>query len=111
LEVILWRVEFYEDNRGRIPAYDFISSLSPQEHAAALREIDLLTRYGTSLSTPYVRHIEGSLWELRPGSIRLFYFLYTNNTFIILHGYRKKGDKAPKREIDTAMRRMREFEG
>jgi phage-related protein len=110
LEVTPWRVEFYVDDRGLIPAYEFINSLSPREHAAAMREIDLLVRYGTSLTMPYVRHIEGSLWELRPGSIRLFYFLYTGNTFIILHGYRKKGDKAPTREIDTAMRRMNEFE-
>ena len=58
---------------------------------------------------PLARHIDGDLWELRPGANRLFYFLYTGQRIIVLHAYRKKTDKAPKKEVDTALRRMNDW--
>jgi phage-related protein len=103
------RIEFYADYRGRAPAYEFIGNLPPQEHAAALRALDLLVRYGLRLGMPHARHIEGPLWELRAGPIRLLYFLHLGQAFVILHGYRKQSQKAPRREIETAIRRMNEL--
>ncbi len=102
-------VEFYEDGRGRVPAYEFIESLEARGHAVVLRVLDLLREYGPRLSMPYARHIEGDLWELRAGAGRLFYFLYIGRRFIVLHGYRKKSRKTPKKEIATAKRRMIDF--
>lgn len=58
---------------------------------------------------PHARHIQGKLWELRPGGVRLFYFAYIKDQFVILHGYRKQSMKAPEREIALAMRRMEEL--
>jgi phage-related protein len=58
---------------------------------------------------PHAKQVHGKLWELRPGGIRLFYFAYINNQFVILHGYRKQSQKAPNREIEIAMRRMQEI--
>lgn len=101
-----WRVGFYTDRRGTVPAYEFIESLAPHEHAAALRALDLLVRYGPALSMPHARHVEGKLWELRAGASRLFYFLHLGEEFIVLHGYRKKSQQAPRREVETAVRRM-----
>ncbi|MHB0875410.1 MAG: type II toxin-antitoxin system RelE/ParE family toxin [Anaerolineae bacterium] len=106
-----WRIEFYSDSRERIPAYEFIQSLAPQDHAACLRALDLLAHYGPRLSMPHARHIEGKLWELRAGPGRLFYFLDVGQTFIVVHGYRKKSQRAPKREVQTAIRRMNELLG
>ena len=42
-------------------------------------------------------------------SPRLFYFAYTGRQFIILHAFRKKGQKTPRKEIETAERRMKRF--
>jgi phage-related protein len=58
---------------------------------------------------PHARPIEGKLWELRPGSSRLFYFLFTVNTFVILHEFRKQTMRTPEREIEIAKRRMNEL--
>jgi len=106
-----WRIEFYSDHRGRVPAYEFIEGLAPHEHAAALRALDLLARYGPRLSIPHARHIEGRLRELRAGPGRLFYFLHLGETFVILHGYRKKSQKASRQEAETAIRRMNDLLG
>jgi len=45
----------------------------------------------------------------RPGYNRLFYFLYLDGKFVILHGFRKQTMKTPEKEIGTAMRRMNEL--
>ncbi len=49
------------------------------------------------------------LWELTPGPHRVFYFAHVERTFILLHAYRKKSQKAPAREIRTAEHRMAEL--
>jgi phage-related protein len=104
-----WTIEFYATARGTVPAEEFVTSLPAAEQAVVLRYIDLLLRFGVALREPTVKHIEGVLWELRPGPHRLFYFVYTGRRIIILHGYRKKGMKAPRREIDRARRYMRDW--
>jgi phage-related protein len=43
------------------------------------------------------------------GDNRLFYCTFTGRRFVILHGYRKKGQKAPEQDIATAERRMADF--
>ena len=103
-----WSVEFYIDARGRTPALEFMRSLPSRDRAALLRAIDLLEEFGTALGLPHARPIEG-LWELRGGSGRLFYFAHTGRRLVILHGYRKKSQKAPQREIRMAQRRWADF--
>ena len=104
-----WAIEFYEDARGDVPARDFLRSLPSGEHAAALRVFRLLREFGTALGMPHARPISG-LWELRAGPGRFFYFAHTGRRFIILHGYRKQTQKAPAREIETAKRRLQDFQ-
>ena len=79
------------------------------DQAKIRNSIRLLQEFGSNLSSPHVKQIKGKLWELRPGGIRLFYFAYIDNQFVILHGYRKQSQKAPDREIETALRRMYEL--
>ena len=58
------------------------------------------------LRSPYVEHVEGPIWELRAEfGGRVFYFAHSGRRFVLLHGYRKKSQKAPRREIETALRR------
>ncbi|HOR01111.1 MAG TPA: type II toxin-antitoxin system RelE/ParE family toxin [Anaerolineae bacterium] len=103
-----WAVEYYTDTRGRAPALEFVYSLSDDEQAELLRVVDLLQEFGIYLRMPHARPI-GKLWELRAGAGRLFYIAHTGRRFIILHGYRKQGQKAPRREIETAERRWADF--
>jgi phage-related protein len=73
-----------------------------------LYHIELLKIKGTQLPMPYARHIVDSIWELRPSDRRIFYAFYENDTFILLHYYHKKTQKAPKQEIDKTKRILRE---
>ena len=105
----MWRIVFYKDHRGKCPPLEFIEELPVMEQAKILNTLRLLQEFGTTLGRPHARPIQGKLWELRPGGIRLFYFAYIEHQFVILHGYRKQGLKAPDREIATALRRMEEL--
>ena len=69
----------------------------------------LLQEFGTNLSMPHAKPIQGKLWEIRPEGNRLFYFAYIEQQFVILHGYRKQSKKAPGGEIAIALRRMQEL--
>ena len=99
-----WTVEFYRDRRGRTPAREFLDSLTVDEGAEALRFFRLLREYGIKLGMPHARPI-GGIWELRPGPNRFFYVAVRGRRFVVLHGYRKRSQAAPQREIETAQRR------
>ncbi len=105
----MWQIHFYEDRRGKSPVFVFINNLSPKDRAKVNNVFRLLEEFGTNLGMPHARRIEGRLWELRPGDNRLFYFLYQDCKFVILHGFRKQSMKTPEKEIATALRRMNEI--
>lgn len=65
-----------------------------------------LSEYGTSAGAPFVKHIEGELWELRPLRDRIFFASWSNDSFILLHQFRKKTQKTPAREIEKAKRAL-----
>jgi len=46
---------------------------------------------------------------LRPGNNRVFYFYYENDTFVLLHQFRKKSQKTPRREIARAKAERDEY--
>jgi phage-related protein len=60
---------------------------------------------------PYIRHIEGSIWEMRlrgrDGIARALYVTAAGRRVVILRVFTKKTQKTP-REIDLARRRAEE---
>jgi phage-related protein len=104
-----WQINFYEDHRGRSPVLEFINRLPASDRVKINNALRLLEEFGTQLGMPHARPIEGKLWELRPGSNRLFYFLCTSREFVILHGFKKQTMRTPDREIEIARHRMLEL--
>jgi phage-related protein len=107
-----WEIELYEDIRGNIPVDQFYRSLtSKAEKAKMVWVIDLLQELGIELGMPYARPVKSSvLWELRPMSNRILYFLFTrDNRFVLLHAFRKKTRETPEKHIETALKRMRDY--
>ena len=104
-----WEIFFYQDRHGRNPVLEFVNGLPTKEQAKARNMFRLLHEFGIALGMPHARHIEGKLWELRSGTIGLFYFVFTDRRLVILHGYRKRSGKAPKQENEISIRRMEEL--
>ncbi len=108
-----WTVEFYRDPDGHEPVKSFFNSLPRSARAKVVRTLALLKEYGVLLKEPYTRQVKGKIRELRikdsQGNVRVFYFTHTGKRFILLHGFVKKTEKTPVREIETAERRMNDF--
>ncbi len=58
------------------------------------------------------RQLEGKLWEIKikshSGEYRLLYAIIKVEVLYILHAFKKKTQKAPKKELDIARKRLRE---
>lgn len=110
----MWNIIFYETQSGSRPVQEFLDKLSVKHHAKALRDIDVLEKYGTALTEPHVKHIKGKLWELRIKSAidisRVFYFVPVGTDIVLLHGYVKKTQKTPNREIETANNYLEDYQ-
>lgn len=108
-----WNIIYYESSSGNIPVYDFIESLSPTAKSKVSNTFDLLTEFGIKLGLPHVKKVvETNLWELRilgGDSIRIFYVATSGKVFLLLHGFIKKSQKAPKKEIKIALERLKEY--
>lgn len=108
-----WNIIYYESSGGDIPAYNFIESLTPIAKSKVSNTLDLLTEYGIKLGLPHVKKVIGTeLWELRilgGDSVRLFYIATSRKTFLLVHGFIKKSQKVPKKEIKIAVARLKEY--
>lgn len=106
----------YARENGEVPVKDFIDSLPTKLKAKAVRDIDLLGKYGSSLGEPYVKSLKGmdnkGLYELRikfsNDNARIFYFTMKEQKYILLHGFIKKSMKTPKRELERARSYMQD---
>ena len=109
--LLKYTIEFYEKSNGKSEIWDFLEKLRLKsksnkdariQYKQMILYIHLLQDNGTILSENVTKHIEENIWELRPGNNRIFYFLHDKNKFILLHTFRKKTQKTPRREITKA---------
>ena len=56
---------------------------------------------------PHVRHLGGSLWEMRMKSSRAFYVKVPHRRIVVVRAFVKKAQKTPKREIELALQRAK----
>jgi phage-related protein len=108
-----WTIEYYQSGNGKYPVEEFIDSLEKKSQARIARTLDLLEEFGIDLGMPYARYLEKQLWELRVrlgrNRYRLIYFLPAGKTFIMLHGFSKKTDVAPRSDLEIANNRREEY--
>lgn len=108
----MYEVEFYEDERGRCFAVEFLNGLQIKVRAKVAKWIDKLGEEGPDLPRPYADLVRGKIRELRVGfgtnEYRLLYFFF-GKRIIIAHGFLKKTDKVPIGEIEKAERIIQDF--
>ena len=106
-----YTVEFYEKANGESDVWDFLEELRKRaktnkdariQYKQLSLYIQLLQDHGTLLPNDITKHLDEDIWELRPGNNRVFYFCYRDGIFVLLHHFRKKTQKTPRREIEKA---------
>ena len=71
--------------------------------------IDILSKYGTNVGEPYIKHIQNNIWELRPLRDRIFFASWNNNKIILLSIFMKETQKTPKYEMERAERYLEDY--
>ena len=56
-----------------------------------------------------MKHLEGSIWELRPLRDRILFTTWYKNGFILLHHFMKKTQKSPRSETEKAQREPKDL--
>ena len=108
-----WKIDFYKCE-GTSPVEEWLLAIDKSARSKLMRNIGLLKSYGLELKMPYVRPIGHKLFEVRAkdskGIYRILYFAYAGKKFVMLHGFTKKTQKTPNKEITIAMSRMEEVQ-
>ena len=107
----MFQVEFYEDASGYSDVRAFLEELRRQitkskdariQYQQLVMYIELLQENGTQLSSNIVKLIQDDIWELRPGNNRVLFFYFKDDTYVLLHHFRKRSQQTPAREIRRA---------
>lgn len=107
---------FYRDERGREPVREFVRArLSPKTQRDVEDQIEELNGrpdHAPPPPFPQSSQIEGGMRELRcHRGAELYRILYrrSGNLFVLLHMLRKDSRAIPRRDIELAQRRWREY--
>lgn len=114
----MYQIDFYKTQQGYSPIVEYLDGLRALAHVnkdariqftQMSRYIELLQENGFDLPIKFLKHLDGDIWELRPGKNRVLLFCYENGVFVLLHHFRKKTQKTPKSEITRAKAEMNDY--
>ena len=109
------KVQYYKTQSGRCPVREFIEKIQDDDTYNTIYDhIDTLEidGYSTLLITEHVTKLnkDPNLYELRIFYNKIKYrilFTVTNKEQILLHIFIKKTQKTPKKEVQTALSRIK----
>lgn len=112
----MYKIEFYTDKKGKNEIEDYLQKLQNKPNKdnnikfkKIVSYIDNLSRYGLSLGEPYIKHLDGEIWELRPIRDRILFASWCNNKFILLNIFMKQTQKTPRSEIEKAKKLLEDY--
>ena len=112
----MYRILLYTTENGRSPVKEFMENLAKGSKRTELTSFigyqERLAECGMQVNTTYpgtIKHLQGEIYELRPGKNRVLFFAAVGDDFVLLHAFRKTTQKTPKREIEKAIHEMKDY--
>lgn len=112
IEGLKLKVLFFRTGSGAEPVRRWLKSL-PIEQKKAIGEDIKTVQFGWPLGMPLVEKLSPHLWEVRvkfPNGIARVLFTVDGDLMILLHGFIKKSQKIPQKELNTARTRLRNYQ-
>jgi len=101
-------VVFYLTASGNEPVREWLKEMA-LENRKAIGEDIMLVQFRWPLGMPLVRKLETDLWEVRSGlnggNIARVFFTVNEGTMVLLHGFIKKSQKTPQKDLELARNR------
>jgi phage-related protein len=110
---LILQVVFYRSENNIEPVRDWLKSLSQEEKkliGTAIKKV----QFSYPIGMPLVRKISTNLWEVRISlseKIARVLFTIENKTMILLHGFIKKTQRTPAKELEIAQKRLNKLKG
>lgn len=102
-----WRITYHTEG-----VESFVLGLPDGLLARYLRLTDMMLEFGANLGMPHTRAMSDGLFELRvkgkEGIARVFYCTVIGQKIVMLHGFIKKSEKTPRKELKLARERLAE---
>jgi len=114
----MYELYFYQDRRGKEPVWEYLQEIkrkSEQDKNSRIQYnklndyLQALSIYGLAAGEPYIKHLEGEIWELRPLRNRVLFAAFSQNGFVLLHMFMKTTQKTPSHEIEQAKRNLSDY--
>lgn len=103
-----WIIEFYADDDGHKPVYEYIQEKDDKTTALLLQLVKRLRNLGPDIQgTNMDKLIEGPIRELRKDRHRILYGRH-GNRFILLTAFLKETQKTPRTQVELAKKRYSE---
>ena len=106
LEVLFFRTDLSNE-----PVREWLLALAMDERKIIGDDV-LKVQYCWPIGKPLVGSLGSGLWEVRSrlgGRIARVMFYVEGQTMVLLHGFVKKTQKTPKRELDLAIKRKNQL--
>ena len=101
---------FYRTDSGREPVREWLQGFIPADRKIIGEDIKDV-EFSWPIGMPLVRSLGRDLWEIRSsltgGKIARVIFCVVENRMVLLHGFIKKSQKTPQKEIDLAFKRKK----
>lgn len=113
--VKILQAAFFTTESGKRPVRDWLMELSPEDRKAIGEDIATL-EFCWPVGMPKCSPMKGikGLYEIRSnissGRIAQVFFVLIGNQMVLLHGFVKKTQKTPDKELKLATARMKEVQ-
>ena len=105
---------FYRTDGGREPVREWLQGLEPADRKIVGEDIKDV-EFSWPIGMPLVRSLGRELWEVRSSltgrKIARVIFCVDESRMVLLHGFIKKSQKTPQKDIDLALKRKKGEEG
>ncbi|TAN51691.1 MAG: type II toxin-antitoxin system RelE/ParE family toxin [Methylococcaceae bacterium] len=109
MEVLILKVQFFKSETGVEPVRKWLKDELSAEDRKTIGEDIKTLQEGFPIGMPLVRSLGDGLWELRSAisgkRITRILFCHDDDKLLLLHGFIKKRQATPKKEINIAAKR------
>ncbi|PKA16028.1 type II toxin-antitoxin system RelE/ParE family toxin [Leptospira haakeii] len=108
------RIEFFKKEKGRCPVEEFLDS-QPGKVAQKITWVLKIIEEGKIVSKQFFKKMIGTdeIWECRveygSNAYRIFAFWAEKNKLVLTHGFQKKTQRTPDKEIVKAERYRKDY--
>lgn len=107
------KIHFYKDRSGKEPVFEFLRELSQKKDKNSRIQlnkindyIEILSRYGTQIGEPYIKYLNGNIWELRPLRSRILFATWYEGWLCVTSYIHEENSENPSKRDRTSKKRI-----